>query len=120
MTGTSTGSGRRADVAMTSASRVNKRLLLVGIALAVALSGCKGKDAEAPKSEVPRFSDGLVRFDRAPGEKGYWDSPSETSLMEDGVQVEADARGKLKNLADADKIAPFQPWALALFKYRQE
>jgi hypothetical protein len=27
--------------------------------------------------------------------------------------------GLLKNIADAPKVAPFQPWALDLFKYRQ-
>jgi hypothetical protein len=31
-----------------------------------------------------------------------------------------DARGKLRNPADAAKVAPFQPWALALYQYRQQ
>jgi hypothetical protein len=69
---------------------------------------------------VPRYPDGTVRMDRSPGEKGYWDAPSTTSLVEKGVKVEFDANGKLKNLADAAKVAPFQPWALALYKYRQQ
>ncbi len=55
-----------------------------------------------------------------PGEKGYWDMPSTTSLVEKGVKVEFAANGKLKNLADAAKVAPFQPWALALYKFRQQ
>ena len=29
--------------------------------------------------------DGKVRLDRVPGEKGYWDNPSATSLVEKGV-----------------------------------
>ena len=69
---------------------------------------------------VPRYPDGTVRMDRSPGEKGYWDAPSTTSLVEKGVKVDFDASGKLKNLADAAKVAPFQPWALALYKYRQQ
>ncbi len=50
-----------------------------------------------------------------PNEKGYWDNPTATSLVEEGVKVEMDKNGKLKNLADAKKVAPFQPWALALY-----
>jgi hypothetical protein len=69
---------------------------------------------------IPRYSDGTVRLDRVPGEKGYWDAPTTSSLVEKGVKVEFDASGKLKNLADAAKVAPFQPWALALYKYRQQ
>ncbi len=68
----------------------------------------------------PRFADGTVRLDRMPGEKGYWDMPSATSLVEKGVKVQFDSNGKLKNLADAARVAPFQPWALALYKYRQQ
>jgi hypothetical protein len=76
--------------------------------------------ALAAAPAVPRYPDGSIRMDRSPGEKGYWDAPSTTSLVEKGVKVEFDATGKLKNLADAAKVAPFQPWALALYKYRQQ
>jgi hypothetical protein len=68
---------------------------------------------------TPRYPDGKVRLDRLPGEKGYWDAPSATSLVETGVKVEFDRNGKLRNIADAAKVAPFQPWALALYQYRQ-
>ncbi len=61
----------------------------------------------------------MLRLDRAPGEKGFWDMPTATSLAETGAKVEFDASGKLKNIADAGKVAPFQPWALALYQYRQ-
>ena len=46
--------------------------------------------------------------------------PSATSLVEEGVKVAFEPNGKLKNLADAAKVAPFQPWALALYKFRQQ
>ena len=42
------------------------------------------------------------------------------SLVEEGVSVPMDATGKLENLEDAAKVAPFQPWALALYRYRQQ
>ncbi len=101
---------------MTSASSVNKRALLPLFAAAVLatgllLSGCGGKSAA--DKPAPRYADGSVRLDREPGEKGYWDMPSATSLVEEGVTVATDARGKLANLADAEKVAPFQPWSLA-------
>ena len=87
-------------------------------------AGCqKASEASAPKADsaaTPRFPDGTVRFDREPGEKGYWDSPSASTLVESGVKVENDASGKLANIADAPKVAPLQPWALALYEFRQK
>jgi hypothetical protein len=60
-----------------------------------------------------------VRFDRVPGEKGYWGKASVSSLFERGVDVSMDDRGLLANIADAPAVAPFRPWALALYEYRQ-
>jgi hypothetical protein len=68
----------------------------------------------------PRYADGSVRLDRLPGEKGYWDMPTAVSLVEAGVKVKFGPDGRLKNLADAAKVAPFQPWALALYRFRQQ
>jgi hypothetical protein len=78
------------------------------------LARAAGSDA------VPRYADGKVRLDRVPGEKGYWNTPSAVSLVETGVNVAFEPSGKLKNIADASKVAPFQPWALALYKFRQQ
>ena len=105
-----------------------RALIALGCAVAViaATAGCQQKDASAstPAAQTPgpapRFPDGLLRLDRVPGEKGYWDAPSVTGLVENGANVEIDARGKLKNIADAPRVAPFQPWALALYQYRQQ
>jgi hypothetical protein len=68
---------------------------------------------------TPRYDDGTVQFDRVRGEAGYWGRPSTSSLVEDGVDVEMDSRGLLANIDDAARVAPFQPWALALYQYRQ-
>jgi len=46
--------------------------------------------------------------------------PSSTALKEDGVDVAMDKYGLLRNLADAPKVAPMQPWALALYRERQQ
>lgn len=69
--------------------------------------------------ETPRYPDGTVRFDRVPGEKGYWGKASVSSLAEVGVDVEMDENGLLADINDAEKLAPFMPWALGLYKYRQ-
>ena len=105
----------------------------IGVTLLVA-SGCSDNAgqpaASAPAASAattagtqtrptPRYPDGLVRFDRAPGEKGYWGSASASSLVETGVEVAMDTRGTLANIDDASKVAPFRPWALALYQYRQ-
>ena len=94
------------------------------VALLAACAGCQPKESAAstPKAAdtpAPRFPDGMVRFDRAPGEKGYWDNPSAPELIESGAHVQVDRTGKLANLDDASRVAPLQPWALALYQYRQ-
>jgi hypothetical protein len=66
---------------------------------------------------TPRWPDGHPRLGPAPGETGYWSYPSAASLME--INVKTDSYGLLANLADADKVAPFQPWARGLYLYRQ-
>jgi hypothetical protein len=40
-------------------------------------------------------------------------------LVENGANIPMDAWGLLKNIADAPKVAPMQPWALALYTARQ-
>ncbi len=60
-----------------------------------------------------------MRFDRIRGESGYWGRPSTTSLIEAGVDVAMDGRGLLEDIENAGEVAPFRPWALALYQYRQ-
>jgi hypothetical protein len=68
---------------------------------------------------VPKFADGTPRLGAMPGASGYWAYPSATALVEDGVTVAMDPYGQLKNIGDASKVAPMQPWALALYQDRQ-
>jgi hypothetical protein len=102
------------------------RIACIAALTAVVATGCQKNDGTASASTTaqtrpaPRFADGKLRLDRAPGETGYWDMPSATSLVEAGVKVEIDGSGKLKDIADAKRVAPFQPWALALYEYRQK
>jgi len=76
--------------------------------------------AKAASQPTPRWPDGHPRLGPPPGKKGYWGAPSSTVLVENtGVAVPMNKDGLLVNIADADKVAPFQPWAKAVYEYRQ-
>lgn len=93
----------------------NKRVLNVSDAAKAFLRPV----ANLPARPTPRWPDGKPRLGPEPGENGYWARPSATTLMEAGVRVDANEHGLLKNIADAGKVAPMQPWAKALFESRQ-
>ena len=80
--------------------------------------------AQAPavdNAPTPLWPDGQPRLGPPAGRSGgYWDFPGKSSLVEDGVNVSMDSFGVLDNLNDAENIAPFQQWALDLYKYRQQ
>jgi len=114
-------------------SLVMKRILIVVAAGAVlaasAWTGASAQSAsgratasaaDAERRPTPRYPDGTVRFDGPPGEKGYWGQASVSSLFERGANVPMDEKGLLANLEDAGKVAPFRPWAEALYRYRQQ
>lgn len=73
--------------------------------------------AASPSGAIPRWPDGTVRLGPAPGQKGYWGAASASALSEAAVPM--DASGLLTNYSDADRVAPFQPWAKGLYLYRQ-
>src|SRR5215467_1770246 len=68
---------------------------------------------------VPRWPNGKPRLGPSPGETGYWGNPSRTAMVENGVNVQMDAYGLLKNISEVDKVAPMQKWARDLYEYRQ-
>jgi hypothetical protein len=72
-----------------------------------------------PSKPAPRWPDGQPRLGPLPGERGYWGNPSSTALVPSGTTVPMDGDGLLRNLADIDKVAPFQPWARGLYELRQ-
>jgi hypothetical protein len=70
---------------------------------------------------APTWPDGQPRLGSSPGgEQGYWAFPSVTALVENGVNAPMDEWGLLKNVGDAPKVAPMQPWALKLYTERQQ
>ncbi|MGD8339474.1 MAG: DUF6152 family protein [Gammaproteobacteria bacterium] len=69
---------------------------------------------------APRWPDGQIALGATSGASdGYWGYPTETALVEDGVSVTMSADGQLRDLGDAARVAPMQPWALALYEHRQ-
>lgn len=70
---------------------------------------------------APRWPDGHAGLGLVPGfSDGYWEAPSKTVLVENGVDVKMDQYGLLANIADAPKVAPMQPWALGVYRNRQQ
>jgi hypothetical protein len=69
---------------------------------------------------APLWPDKQPRLGPLPGgAEGYWAYPSSTVLIESGVNVDISPDGLLRNIADAPKVAPFQPWAQGVFINRQ-
>jgi hypothetical protein len=79
-------------------------------------------DANRP---IPRLSDGHVSFGAPPGEKGVWNrgdyrpmvpvQKEEIALRDAGSKDHGDPTNMKPKVGDV----PFQPWAKALFLYRQ-
>jgi len=84
--------------------------------------GANAKDANRP---IPRLPDGNVSFEAPPGEKGVWNrqdyrpfiptNVEETALRDRGGNNDDGPPGLKPKVSEV----PFQPWAKALFLYRQ-
>ena len=78
------------------------------------------RPATSRAAPAPRWPDGPVRLGPAPGQTGYWGNPGAKALVEStSAPVRTNDDGLLMNLADADRVAPMQPWAKALYLHRQ-
>lgn len=64
--------------------------------------------------------DGHVSLGPPAGQRGYWRPAAPVTLVESSaVTVPMNGEGLLLDLADADRVAPMQPWAKALYLHRQ-
>lgn len=100
----------------------NNRLLATSMVLASGkrVFGPAAKRNTTVSGSAPRWPDGQVRLGPAPGKKGYWGSPSVRALVEtSSAKIAMNDDGLLVNLADADRVAPFKPWAKSVYLYRQ-
>ena len=76
--------------------------------------------AAVATAPAPRWPNGHVRLGPSPGGKGYWGVPSAKVLVENiAAKPAMNDDGLLANIADIDKVAPFKPWARALYEFRQ-
>jgi hypothetical protein len=72
------------------------------------------------KRPTPTFPNGTPRLGSIPGgSQGYWAYPSSTVLVEKDAKIDIRPDGLLRNIADAPKVAPMQPWALSVYRNRQ-
>jgi hypothetical protein len=72
-------------------------------------------------SIAPMFSqERPSAFGPPSGKNGYWAAPATKVLVQSSAaKVAIGSNGLLANIADADKVAPFLPWAKALYEFRQ-
>lgn len=106
----SRGETRQASAKSIVATKTGKKLFAAGAV----------RRAVAAAAAAPRWPDNQVRLGPAPGKKGYWGAASAKVLMEStSGKIPMTDDGLLLNLADADKVAPMQPWAKAVFEHRQ-
>jgi hypothetical protein len=78
-----------------------------------------GKIPLSNRGPTPRWPDGHVRLGPPPGQKGYWDGDSNNLTDRTAGNFTMSKEGILTNLADADRVAPLQPWAKSVYEYRQ-
>ena len=104
----------------TSAHVSAKSIVLTRTGKAVFPVAPKRVVSVALKRPAPRWPDGQVRLGPEPGKKGYWSDASSLTLVDTTAgRIPMSDEGLLTNLNDADRVAPFQPWARALYLRRQ-
>jgi hypothetical protein len=104
------GTARQAFALTVSRSETDERLFTL----------IAGDGAAQDSPTAPRWPDGQVRLGPPPGERGYWGSASVPGMREDTtIVIPMNDDALLVNLSDAERVAPFQPWALALYERRQ-
>ena len=91
--------------------------LLLCFACVALLAPLRAQDRLSP---TPRWPDGQPRLGAAPGQKGFWGAASTPVLVEkSGSAIAMAPDGLLANVRDANRVAPFQPWARGLYLERQ-
>ena len=86
----------------------------------------RSRQPAAPSRPTPRWPDGRVRLGAPPGEKGFWQPNGRPILAEpetDAAIPDGQGRGAFSGPPFAGKPkegeVPFQPWARALYEYRE-
>jgi hypothetical protein len=97
---------------------------LLSLAQAALAQGNRG--AAAANRPIPRMPDGTVSFAPPPGERGVWDRQDYRAIIPENEEQTAlrDREGQRQDngpegLKPNYSQVPFQPWAEALYLYRQ-
>lgn len=106
----------RASSLRAAAVAAAASLLAAGAALAQAPSQDGAEKAARP---APRWPDGTISFTGAPGDVGNWGGPAGTSLATNTFRDALTSPFNLPTNVSVEDV-PFQPWARALYDYRQE
>jgi len=102
---------------MSSLNRVRGISILVLLCLSLPLLAQNRQ--QAPSKPAPRGPDGRINLGTSPGEKGHWIRQGRAQLADNPQSViSAGPLALSTNLKLPD--VPFQPWARALYEYRQE
>jgi hypothetical protein len=73
---------------------------------------------QQPPGPAPREPDGRIKLGTAPGEKGHWIRQGRAQLASNPESIIAAGPGGLTTNLKLEDV-PFQPWARALYEYRQ-
>jgi hypothetical protein len=109
-----------ASLARDGSKRANAKVVILANGKKLNAAPAPFLKVSAPARPTPRWPDGHPRLGVVPGETGYWSSTAASILEESGANVRMSSDGLLANIADAGKVAPFQPWAKGLYEYRQK
>ena len=80
--------------------------------------GGRGGRGRGPARPTPHLADGRVNLGPLPGEKGVWEGNAGATLATNPKGLDNPRMNLPTNLKIAD--VPFQPWARAVYNYRQE
>jgi hypothetical protein len=94
-------------------------VILAAFFLAGPAIGQNRQQQQAPAKPTPRWPDGRVNLGTFPGEKGHWIRQGRGQLASNPDSVISAGPGGLPTNLKLPEV-PFQPWARALYEYRQE
>ena len=102
-----------------TATTFRKTLALAAGCTAMALSAGAQEPAGEDERPVPRWPNGVISFTGPPGEIGNWDGRAGATLFDNDREGALDnPTYNLPSNISIDEV-PFQPWARALYDYRQ-
>src|SRR5581483_9569315 len=77
----------------------------------------RGRGPKPPARPTPHYADGRVMLGPLPGEKGVWEGNAGSTLATNPKGIDNPRMNLPTNLKIGD--VPFQPWARAVYDYRQ-